>query len=65
MCFGLGCPYEKPSTGECRGSRDWNQPDASCNGQETQPRDLLVEYEHQRWAANATPEPTVFTCFGR
>ena len=65
MCFGLGCPYEKPSTGECRGQSDWCQPDAACNGQETQPREPLADYEMRRWAVNAQPAPEVFTCYGR
>lgn len=25
----------------------------------------LENFERRRWAANANPEPTVFTCYGR
>ena len=33
MCYGMGCPYENPYTGECRG--DWWRPDAACKEPET------------------------------
>lgn len=30
MCYGMGCPFENPLTGECKGKIDWSKPDAAC-----------------------------------